>query len=93
MYGVNNLQRDNIKRYKYSAVTMVSVYIVLTILDMVRNNLSNQAIIIFSSYMFVDQLTLYAQTKRIKAMIIAVVTALIILLFLYDYVIHYFKLV
>lgn len=91
--GVNNLQRDNIKRYKYSAVTMVSVYIVLTVLDMVRNSLSNQATIIFCSYMFVDQLTLYAQTKRIKAMIIAVVMALIILLFLYDYVIHYFKLV
>ena len=72
---------------------MVAVYIALTVLDMLRNNLSNQATIIFCSYMFVDQLTLYAQTKRIKAIIIAVVMALIILLFLYDYVIHYLKLV
>lgn len=81
------MPRDNIKRYKYSALTMVAVYIVLTVLDMLRNNLSNQATVIFCSYMFVDRLILYIQTKRIRAMIIAIVMAIIMLMFLCDYII------
>lgn len=86
------MQSDNIKRYKYSAVTMVAVYIILTILDMLKNNLSNQANMIFCSHMFVDQLMLFIQTKKKKALVTTVVMGLIILLFLYDYVINYLDL-
>lgn len=86
------MQNDDIKRYKYSAIAMVAVYILLTALDLLKNNLSNQTTIIFSSYMFVDQLVLYVQTKKKRAIVVATVMALIILLFLYDYAITYLNL-
>lgn len=86
------MQNVDVKRYKYSAVTMVAVYVLLTALDLLKNNLSNQATIIFSSYMFVDQLVLYVQTKKKRAIVVATVMALIILLFLYDYAITYLNL-
>lgn len=86
------MQNVDVKRYKYSAVAMVAVYVLLTALDLLKNNLSNQATIIFSSYMFVDQLVLYVQTKKKRAIVVATVMALIILLFLYDYAITYLNL-
>lgn len=87
------MTNEDMKRYKYSAIAMVSVYIIITLIDMVKGNLSNQATIIFCTYMAIDQLVLFIQTKKIKGIVIAVIMALIIFLFLYDYVINSFILV
>lgn len=87
MDELERLKKEN-RRYKYSSVSMIILYIIITILDLLRNDLSNQAVMMFCIYMIADRIVSFVEEKK-KSYIFSILFLIIIFfIFMGDYVLE-----
>ena len=77
-------ENNNLKRYKYSTITMVVVYIIITSIDLIKDALSNQAIMMLSIFLLVDNLVAFLEERKIKRLLLVILMAIIFIFFTYD---------
>ena len=79
-------ENNNLKRYKYSTITMVVVYIIITSIDLIKDALSNQAIMMLSIFLLVDNLVAFLEERKIKRLLLVILMAIIFIFFTYEYI-------
>lgn len=88
----NNLRQENeknkieINKYKYCLNAMIIVYCIMTFIDILQNDLSNQAVIMFCSFYVVDRFLTYRERKKVRYILSMLLFSSIFIMFFIDYV-------
>lgn len=78
-------ENKELKSYKMCSMVMVVAYIIVTFVDLIRDSLSAQAIIIFSVYMFTDSIIDFFYEHKVKKLFFAIVMLAIFFFFVVEY--------
>lgn len=82
----NEKYKMEITKYKYSSIIMIILYCNMTFIDMLRNNMSNQATLMFCAFFVVDRFLTYRESKKTRYIVSILLFASIFVMFLIDYI-------
>lgn len=80
-------EKIELKKYKYCSVSMVVIYVMITFLDLITDNLSAQSIMIFTVYMCMEGVISFFYERKLRKLFLAITMAIIFFFFAFEYMI------